>query len=180
MVDSFSNQAIHETQMPEVEDLSFEALAPTYARTIIIESTLYLIGVTIVAFTVNFLSGNDPITLFTRPEVAGPYSLLLISFFVAAPLLARSKKISLREKDLHFQSGLIWRKTISLPFNRIQHIEIESGPIARLFHLTTLKFFTAGGGSADMRIPGLQFNRASRLRSFVLDKAGLSEETSDE
>jgi len=90
-------------------------------------------------------------------------------------MMAKSRGFSLREHDIHYKSGIIWRKTVSLPFNRIQHVELESGPVERIFKLTTLKFFTAGGGKADMKIPALGFERASKLRSFVMEQAGVVE-----
>ncbi len=171
----FSNQAVAEPSIPSASGLDYEGLAPTYARTMITEWVASFILLALV-----------PVVLyFFRPELREvlvkwwiwtPYSVLLLSVFVWAPMVAKSRGFSLREHDIHYKSGLIWRKAVSLPFNRIQHVELESGPLERLFKLSTLKFFTAGGGSADMRIPALTFASASKLRAFVLEKAGRPDE----
>jgi len=129
---------------------------------------------------------NIGLNLFTPIETMAfitlwlfiPLLFIALSVFIWAPMVAQSRGFALRDHDIHYKSGIIWRKTVSLPFNRIQHVELESGPLERIFKLTTLKFFTAGGGNADMKIPALGFERASKLRSFVMEKAGVVESES--
>lgn len=173
----FTNDSIVEATLPQASDVNYEGLAPSYARTMIIE----WFGVWALLLTVKI-----GINLFTpvdtlRSELWWAFTLvgiLIVSVFVWAPMVARSRGFALRDHDIHYRSGIIWRKTVSLPFNRIQHVELESGPLERIFKLTTLKFFTAGGGNADMKIPALGFERASKLRSFVMEKAGVVESES--
>lgn len=177
--ESFANPEVAENSLPEVSELSYEPLAPSYVRTIIIEWFFFLFIAAGIFTTVNLVSGN-PVFGFARTYLSGPYLVILLSVFFWAPVIAKAKGVAVREKDIHFKTGVVWHKTVSLPYNRIQHIEIESGPLARMFKLATLKFFTAGGGSADMKIPGLEFNRASKLRAFVLEQAGIADETDGE
>ena len=68
--------------------------------------------------------------------------------------------------------GRRWRKTVLLPFNRVQHAEVSSGPLQRKFGLASLKFFTAGGSSVDLKIDGLMKERAEEIRSFIMEKCG--------
>lgn len=167
--DTFSNPEVLEETLPEVEALNYELLAPTYVKTIIIEWFFYWLIAATIALIANLISGNN-LAEFISGYIAAPYGVIILSVLMWGPKVARSRRFALRDKDLHYKSGIIWQKTISLPFNRIQHIEIESSPLDRLFKLATLKFFTAGGGSADMKIPGLEFDRASKLKAFVLEK----------
>ena len=176
----FTNDTIVEASLPKASEVDFEGLAPSYARTLIIE----WFGVWALLVAVNV-----GINIFTpvdtmRSELWWAFLLvgiLIMSVFIWAPMVARSRGFALRDHDIHYKSGLIWRKIVSLPFNRVQHVELESGPLERIFKLTTLKFFTAGGGNADMKIPALGFERASKLRAFVMEKAGVveSEQSSD-
>lgn len=174
--DTFSNPEIREDTLPDVATLTYEPLAPSYPRTIIIEWIFYWLVAGAITTIINIVANNNLMELL-RNYVIGPYVVMTLSVLIWAPAIARAKGFAIRDRDLHFKSGIIWQKTVSLPYNRIQHIEIESGPLERFFKLTTLKFFTAGGGSADMKIPGLQFDRASKLRSYVLEQAGVSDQT---
>lgn len=176
--ESFANPEVAESNFTEVSELSYEPLAPSYAGTIIIEWFFYLLIGASISIVVNLISGNRIIE-FIRVYAAVPYLIILLSVFIWAPIVAKAKGVGIREKDVHFKSGVIWHKTVSLPYNRIQHIELESGPLDRIFKQATLKFFTAGGGSADMKIPGLEFNRASKLKAYVLKKAGIADESDD-
>ena len=53
---------------------------------------------------------------------------------------------------------------MTVPFNRIQHSEIAQGPVARAFQVCTLKLYTAGNSGANLRVPGMDVERAKRLR----------------
>jgi len=170
----FTNEAIGEASLPRAQTLAYEGLAPTYARTMIIEWLVAWAIVTAVNSGLHFFTPNETLAFITL-WLFIPLFLIALSVLIWAPLVARSRGFALREHDIHYKSGLIWRKTVSLPFNRIQHVELESGPLERLFKLTTLKFFTAGGGSTDMKIPALTFTRATTLRSYVLEQAGMAE-----
>jgi len=168
----FTNAAVETQALPTANHLTYEGLAPTYARTMIIE---WLVSWILIA------ASNLIIIYFVRNEILfllkwwtiTPYFAVLLSVLVWAPAVAKSRGYALREQDIHYMSGLIWRKVVSLPFNRIQHVEMESGPLERIFKLTTLKFFTAGGGSADMKIPALTFGVATKVKAYVLEKAGV-------
>ena len=64
----------------------------------------------------------------------------------------------------------MWRRTIILPFARIQHVETASGPVERLFGLMRVKCFTAGGSSADLAMLGLDAEQARRVRQYLLEQ----------
>ncbi|MGB4960930.1 MAG: PH domain-containing protein, partial [Saprospiraceae bacterium] len=83
---------------------------------------------------------------------------------------------ALRERDILFKSGVFFRSVIVIPFNRVQHCEIEQGPINRFFDLAVLSLYTAGGSSSDLKIPGLTMRMANNLKSFITDKVAIDEE----
>jgi len=174
----FENSQVTDDALPTASDLEFSPLAPTYARTMIIEWIASWVLLAAVHLIIAFFVSKVPIG-FKYWFVTIPFALISLSVFIWAPMVAKSRGYAAREHDIHYKSGIIWQKTVSLPFNRIQHVELESGPLERIFKLTTLKFFTAGGGSADMKIPALTFGTASKLRAFVVEKAGV-DETSDD
>ena len=101
----------------------------------------------------------------------GVITLLEVGYhYFADPL----KQYALREHDLNFQSGLIFRSMVSQPILRIQHIEIKRGLIERKAGLATLQVFSAGGASHTFTIPGLEYSDAIALRQFILDHKDLA------
>jgi membrane protein YdbS with pleckstrin-like domain len=74
----------------------------------------------------------------------------------------------LRGHDLLLHFGVVWKVQRSVPRVRIQHVDIRSGPLDRLFGLVHLVLYTAGGGEADARIPGLRSQDAEALREVLL------------
>jgi len=83
---------------------------------------------------------------------------------------------ALREKDIVFKEGYLWRSVTVVPFNRIQHAEVEQGPFDRLFDLSKIKIYTAGGSSSDLQIPGLRPTESESIKFFILNKTGSDEE----
>ncbi|OUS11094.1 hypothetical protein A9Q93_11930 [Nonlabens dokdonensis] len=76
----------------------------------------------------------------------------------------------LREKDITYRKGWLFHSQITVPFNRIQHTEINHGPIDRLFKLCQLDIFTAGGSSSDLSISGLDPKEAAKLKEYISGK----------
>lgn len=86
------------------------------------------------------------------------------------------KAYAVRERDVIYRSGVVWRTVTAVPFNRIQHVETESTPLDRRFGLAALQVFTAGSAGGDLKIQGLPADVAERLRVFVLEQAGATVE----
>ncbi|MFW6246478.1 MAG: PH domain-containing protein, partial [Tangfeifania sp.] len=69
-----------------------------------------------------------------------------------------------------FQRGLITYKVTSVPLNRIQHVEINQGVLAKILGLSSVNIYTAGGTSSDLSIPGLREEEAQKLKAFLSGK----------
>ena len=75
---------------------------------------------------------------------------------VAWPLVDVPRRgYAVRDKDILYKSGVLWRSAQAVPFNRIQHAVRGSGPVERGFGLASLTAYTAGGSGGDLRIAGL-------------------------
>ena len=75
-----------------------------------------------------------------------------------------------------YKQGYLWRSNTVIPFNRIQHAEVTQGPIERMFELSVLRVFTAGGSASDIAIPGIRPDEAHRIKEFILSKTAADEE----
>ena len=113
---------------------------------------------------------------------AVPAGLLPLVLFVATrTVIGKSfaaRQYALRERDITFRKGWVWWSETSVPFNRIQHCEIEQGPIEKLYGLATLEVYTAGKNSSDLSISGLERETAERLKDFILGR--IQQDTDEE
>lgn len=77
---------------------------------------------------------------------------------------------ALREHDVMYRNGIFFRRRAIVPINRIQHVEVRSGPIERRLGLARLKLFTAGTAFGDLAIHGLHQDTATRMRRYLLSR----------
>ena len=81
----------------------------------------------------------------------------------------------LREQDVSYRSGLLFYKLTTIPFNRIQHVEVSQNVFEKAMGLSSVKIFTAGGSVSDLSIPGLLPDKAHQMESFLLAKVSTHE-----
>ena len=98
------------------------------------------------------------------PTVVGAISLITA---VLTPRRVRSIGYQLRADDLLFRRGLMWKRVVAVPYGRMQLVDINRGPIARLVGLSELKFVTAAAASGVV-IPGLPEPVAEELRDRLV------------
>ncbi|HET7844458.1 MAG TPA: PH domain-containing protein [Xanthomonadales bacterium] len=68
--------------------------------------------------------------------------------------------------------GAWWRKESFVPRARIQHTDVDEGPIARRYGIATLKVFTAGSSVSELEVEGLPRADAIALRDRLLGRSG--------
>lgn len=105
--------------------------------------------------------------------LAGGLGLVQIAQVIFWPSLSwRYFRFGVREHDLLVESGVLFRHTVSVPLDRIQHVDTRQGPMERFFGLSRLMVFTAAGMAADAAIPGLSSEDADRLRDRLSRRSG--------
>ncbi len=90
--------------------------------------------------------------------------LSVLSIFVIPPIRMVYWGYQIREEDIDIQSGIIVIKRVLIPMNRVQHVDLEYGPIMRHFKLATLVITTAG---SNHKIPAISQETAMRLRAQI-------------
>jgi membrane protein YdbS with pleckstrin-like domain len=68
-----------------------------------------------------------------------------------------------REDDLYITNGVLFRTLITVPYGRMQLVEVRTTPLQRAYGLATVQLVTASA-STDAAIPGLLREVAARLR----------------
>ena len=165
----FQNPAIPLDELPATDDLDWEPLHASYSRKIRV-FVLMLFGP--IAVGIGCLAFLPDIPLLPFIILYSQWIIALIVSLVWPGIAVPRQGYVLRDKDILFRKGVIWRSVTAIPFNRIQHVETSSTPLDRKFGLATLQLFTAGGSSGDLKIDGLGKDVAEGLRVFILNKAG--------
>ena len=167
----FRNPEITLDDLPAVQSLDWHSMHPRYARRLQAERLM----IVLVALVGSFLA---PIFVGDALAPSVPLWALVILFavpFLGWPLIAVPRRgYAVRDKDIVFKAGVLWRSVTAVPFNRVQHVETSNTPLDRRFGLANLQIFTAGGSGGDLSIAGLGADTAEQLRVYILDKVGAS------
>ena len=164
---TFRNLQIEIDTLPQASAIEWRTLSPRYPVEVAI-SAILVGGLITSAVTGLAWFKNGALTAALPALAIGATVTLLITLL--AWLSARARRYAVRQHDIAHRTGLLWRKAAFLVFQRIQHIELSHGPLERYFGLATLKFYTAGGATADLKISGLPEEEAGRLRRYLLDR----------
>lgn len=68
------------------------------------------------------------------------------------------------------RGGLLFRRMVVVPYQRMQYVEVNSGPVDRHFGVATLTLHTASTLTAAT-VPGLPADEATRLRDRLTELA---------
>jgi hypothetical protein len=106
--------------------------------------------------------------------VAGALAFALQAVLAIAwpPLDYRAFRYALRDQDLLVREGVVFRRWVSIPYTRIQHVDTRQGPVERLLGLSRVLVYTASGMGADLAIPGLAEAQANALRDHLSRRGG--------
>jgi putative membrane protein len=95
---------------------------------------------------------------------------VLLILFMAAGLFLYWRRFEYRvgANEIRIDSGILNRTHRSIPFGRIQDVDITQGPVARLLGLAKVKFETGGSaGEEEGVLQAIRLERAQELRKLV-------------
>ncbi len=159
-----------------VEVLDFQPLEKKYKKVLLIGKTISMVITLGLLASVIYFSPAKPYALQYLWAITIFFILYYIWSFIVTIKAYEHKSYALREKDVVYKTGWLWREMTTVPFNRVQHVSIDQGPVERNFGLSKLKIFTAGGTASDMTIPGLRPETAEYLKEFIVKKTQADEE----
>jgi hypothetical protein len=171
---NFENPIVTWEQLPQASKVEYHKLAKAYRTLTIIRAVITsIVLLLIMVFVVIVAQLWQFYVIFS---LLGAWLLLFILLMIRPWKLYAHKGYALRENDVLYKSGWLWKRKVAVPYNRIQHVEIRRGPMEELLRLRKLEIYTAGGSSSDLSIPGLDPEQAEKLRSFISLKTGMDEE----
>ncbi len=141
----------------------WRGVSPKYLTIDLISNLIWTVVLTVVA--------TVPVIVFAWPPVgwllpAGIAAMMLV-YTALTPRRVRAIGYMLREDDMLFRTGIMFRRMVAVPYGRMQLVDINRGPLARAFGLAELKLITAAATTA-LTIPGLPFEDAEQLRDHLV------------
>lgn len=164
--DLFKNSQLNLSTLPAAEELEMVALEPAYKKVRYIMASLMALVLITASWTFVWFQANS-IGYIEIPATFITVVALWIVFYNGISF--HYMGYALREKDISYQSGWLWKSMTTVPFNRVQHCDIRQGLIDRQFGLSKLTIYTAGGQSADLMIPGLLPDTAEKIKTYILN-----------
>ncbi|MDO5749732.1 MAG: PH domain-containing protein [Rothia sp. (in: high G+C Gram-positive bacteria)] len=100
-------------------------------------------------------------------------AILLWSAWWMLTLVRRTRALGycVQPDYLSSRKGLLFRQEVSIPYGRLQYMDIKSGPLERKAGLCRLQIRTAGVAESYITIYGLKFEQAHQLRTLLLERA---------
>ena len=159
---NFENLPINSESLPSLEMIEFQ-MHPTKLRTKQYVVAALILTLLVIPFIVFLIVGLTPGII-----ISGSVWLLIATLtFLSIGYSFPFRGYAIRTHDITYRKGWLFRSRTTIPFNRIQHSEINQGPLDRKYNLSSLKIFTAGGAASDLTIPGLLPEEAQRLHEFI-------------
>lgn len=150
--------------MAQRRELPNAAWTRVSMRLIVAEYVSTLVGTAI------FTAGVIAVSYFAWPPflwaALGVFALALITM-ILIPRRVRSIGYQLRDDDLLFRRGIMFKRIVAIPYGRMQLVDINRGPLTRMLGLSELKFVTAAA-STGVTIPGLRAEDADALRDQLV------------
>jgi len=168
-MENFTNSVVLPENLPEIEPGKFTGLNRKFLTILYVR--ILIVFLILAGGLIAFVSlAEETISGKFIYLIAGAILLIIAYSAVITTLGFPKKGYLIREKDVSFQRGLITYRVTSVPLNRIQHVEVNQGVLAKMLQLSSVKIYTAGGTSSDLTIPGLSAPDALKLHAFLSGK----------
>jgi uncharacterized protein len=150
------------TEHLNLPGVDWRRVSPKYVLVDVVSTSILAIGLLVAASLPAFFSAVA--AWWILPGVVLVIMVLVIAF---VPRRVRSIGYQLRDDDLLFRRGLLFQRFVSVPYGRMQLIDITRGPVSRALGLSDLHFVTAAA-SSSVSIPGLLVADADELRDQLV------------
>ncbi|MCD1622705.1 PH domain-containing protein [Citromicrobium bathyomarinum] len=135
---------------------------PNHPKAMRVEAVLVALPLLIGALVAEYL------TPFPNFLIAGPVALILLLVVIMLPHRRYAVRgYALSEDRLRVVRGMMFHADTVVPFGRVQHIDVDRGPIERYYGLATLQLYTAGSHGDVISLPGLAHQDALDMRETI-------------
>ena len=139
-------------------DLPWRPVSPMLTRVRLITAAAVVLPLLLVTLVVG--------VFVTRWVLLGTLAVLLVGLWAAWLIRRQVSAISWVELDeeIVIRKGRMFRSLVSVPYGRLQYVDIQSGPLARANGIASCEIHTASPESGGS-LPGLPVAEAEALRS---------------
>lgn len=142
--------------------------------------SFFFIGLWLSFALMSVLVDTDIVTGIMAILIIAIFLLIFVTIFafIWAKLSYHFWRYELTEDAYKAERGIIWKRYVSIPYERIQNVDIYRGIIARILGLSDIQVHTAGYGGAgakglgsEGRLPGLSKEQAEVIRDQLISRA---------
>ena len=139
-------------------DLPWRPVSPMLTRVRLITAAAVVLPLLLVTLALG--------VFVSRWVLLGTLAVLLVGLWAAWLISRQVSAISWVELDeeIVIRKGRMFRSLVSVPYGRLQYVDIQSGPLARAFGIASCEIHTASPESGGS-LPGLPVAEAEALRS---------------
>lgn len=166
-MEQFINEVIQD--LPDINQVDFTKINRDYFKVILINFFLYFIPLLITLIILDFYVFSDKVKAH-EILIFACFFIFFGSVLLYIILMFPLRMYAIRDRDISYKCGLFFRKLTTVPFSRIQHVEIDEGPISRIFKLASISVYTAGDSSDDLIIKGIKREKALQIKEFISNK----------
>ncbi len=166
---TFANPQLTDAQLPDIDTVEFESVHARYPFIVATIAAVYVVLIFAGLLVWNIFAGPDDLVFPSVWPIASAFVFLLIALPFYSFLRAASVGYAVRAHDVLLKHGVFRHTETVQPLIRLQHIEMERGPIDKWAGLAKLKLFSAGAQRETFTIPGLPLRTAARIRRYVLN-----------
>jgi membrane protein YdbS with pleckstrin-like domain len=135
-----------------------------------------LISLTILSVAVSAVAANTTWTppVWWQAIPVGIWMLLLVirAWYVRAAY--RRWRFQFDDDHLELRYGVLWRRTSSLPYHRLQQVDEAQGPLERWLGMARVQLRSAAA-TTDASIPGIPAGDVAEIRRLLMQSAGRSD-----
>jgi len=168
----FKNDEVSEIQIPQIETLNFIPVETKYKKVLTLNWIISIVAsIGLFFFFLRIFSKSSIYDYL--PYFFGAVLFVLTTVFILNLIGFKKRKYAVRDKDISYKKGLIATKLTTVPFNRVQHIDVSQGFFSKRLGLAKLTVYTAGESGGDLSIKGLTLQKANDLREFITAKVNV-------
>ena len=144
------------------EDDALTRLDPAYRTVLRIRAALLAVPFVIAAVVLEVSE-----TLFVGAFLA-PVAIIALALVLMVPMRRyNARGFDMGADRLRVVRGVLFHFDTVVPFGRVQHIDVEQGPLERGFGIARLVLHTAGTHNASVTLPGLARGDAMAMRETI-------------
>ena len=166
-----TNRQISLDNIDRVENLAFVPLERKYLKAHTAATALAWLGLMLLPLFLLLADEFDGRNLI----VICAEAVLLAAGLVNLSILPKAyayKGYAVREHDITYRYGIVFPKTVTIPFCKIQQVSIRQDPVSRMFGLYAVDIVNGAQMLAETVIPGLTREKADEIKSLLIERTG--------